>query len=169
MNCRLLSPDLLEVTTSSSDETKALGAALGRLAYAGLALLLHGGLGLGKTTLAQGIGGALGFARIKSPSFIIVSEYGGELPLAHADLYRLESAQQAEELDLEAYLEDGFLLVVEWAERWKSAPLSDKLEIFFERGAEVSPERTIRIEASGRRAASILAELVKHNEGRTKL
>lgn len=157
MNFRLFSDNILEVSSRSSAETERLGFLFGRRAYPGLALLLHGGLGMGKTVLAKGIGAALGIKRIKSPSFIIVSEHkDGNLPLAHADLYRLEDCAQAEELDLESCLEDGFLLVVEWAERWRAQPETDKLEFFFEQTSEDAQVRTIRIRAYGARARALL-------------
>lgn len=154
MNCHMLS-DSLEVTTESHTETELLGFILGEAAYPGLTILLYGDLGMGKTTLTQGIGRALGIKRIKSSSFIIVSEHKGCLPLAHADLYRLERTALADELDLETYIDDGFLLVVEWAERWALPPSSDKLMVFF----EPSRGRRIIIKAAGDRAETILKHI----------
>lgn len=153
--------DELRITTKSDVETELLGFTLGAAAYPGLTILLRGDLGMGKTTLTQGIGRALGIKRIKSPSFIIVSEHDGRLPLAHADLYRLEETEQVEELDFEAYIDDGFLLIVEWAERWTSPPSSDRLEILFDQGIENPMERSICLKAEGCRAESMLKHIAE--------
>lgn len=144
----------------SQDETYLLGEAIGKACYPGLTILLFGSLGMGKTLLTQGIGNQLGYKRIKSPTFILLSEHDGKLPLIHADLYRLESPAEADSLDFENYIEQGCLLVVEWAERWGSPPENDRLDIRFEpvRGDETA--RRITIEATGERAAVVLASAV---------
>ena len=144
--------------TESAEETRALGRALGGFVYPGLTLLLFGGLGMGKTQLTQGIGNALGFDRVKSPTFIIVSEHEGKLPLIHADLYRLD-AKETDSLDLESYTMDGCLLVVEWAERWPSPPGEDRLDIRFEAPDGADGPRRITTEAFGERAGRALAGL----------
>lgn len=157
MHCRLFSKDRLFIGAESREDTERLGFILGGQALPGLALLLHGGLGMGKTVLTQGIGRALGIRKIKSPSFIIVAEHTGSLPMAHADLYRLDNGRQAEELDLDSYLDEGFLLVVEWAERWETPPQNCKLEIFFEPDSENPAVRNITIKATGIEAERILS------------
>lgn len=159
MRCRLFSKDRLLINTASCEETEILGFIIGSEASPGLAVLLHGGLGMGKTVLTQGIGRALGIRKIKSPSFIIVAEHTGRMPLAHTDLYRLENGEQAEELDLDSYLDEGFLLVIEWAERWKTPPLADKLEIFFETDTINPTGRNLTIKATGVRAERILSRV----------
>lgn len=159
MHCLLLSKARLSINTESCEETEKLGFILGSMAFPGLSVLLHGGLGMGKTVLTQGIGRALGIKKIKSPSFIIVAEHTSRIPLAHADLYRLENGAQAEELDLDSYLDEGFLLVIEWAERWKTPPLTDTLEIFFEPDRENPAVRNLTISAAGVEAERILARV----------
>ena len=160
MNFRILSDDEIEVMSESSVETKQLGRLLGEVAFGGFAVLLHGELGAGKTVISQGIGQALGISRIKSPSFIIVSEYGGVLPLAHADLYRLENEKQIDELDFESYIEDGFLLVVEWGDRWKSTPSAGRLDIYIEQDTENQETRRIILKAAGEMARNMLSSIV---------
>lgn len=117
------------VTTSSPEETRSLGTLLGGSGYAGLTVLLYGALGMGKTLLTSGIGSALGYDNIKSPTFIIISEHEGDLSLVHADLYRLETYAETDLLDLESYIDRGCLLVVEWAEHWGSPPSKDRWDI----------------------------------------
>lgn len=159
MRCLLLSKDRLSINTQSCEETENLGFILGCEAFQGLSVLLHGGLGMGKTVLTQGIGRALDIRKIKSPSFIIVAEHTGRIPLAHVDLYRLENGEQAEELDLDSYLDEGFLLVIEWAERWKTSPRTDTLEIFFELDTKNPAARNLTIKAAGVGAERILERL----------
>ena len=159
MLCLMLSDNLAAITTYAPKETKSLGAALGSFCYPGLAILLHGALGMGKTLLTSGIGSALGYDRIKSPSFIIVSEHtGGSIPLAHADLYRLESQLETDDLDLESYIDAGYLLVVEWAEHWDSAPREDRWDVTIGLAESEANEdiREISISAAGKRASRAL-------------
>lgn len=164
MRCLLLSKDRLSINTESYEETEFLGFIIGAAAFPGLSVLLHGGLGMGKTALTQGIGRALGIRKIKSPSFIIVAEHTGRMPMAHADLYRLENGEQAEELDLDSYIDEGFLLVIEWAERWETPPHTDTLEIFFEPDMGNQTGRNLMINAAGSEAEKILARVADELE-----
>lgn len=138
------------LTTESAEETQELGAIAGCCAYPGLTVLLCGGLGMGKTQFTQGVGRALGFDRVKSPTFIIVSEHDGKLPLVHVDLYRLEESD-VDSLDLDEYIYDGSLLVVEWAERWRTPP-DDRWDVSFEAPDGTEGPRVITVEAVGERA-----------------
>jgi len=149
----------MRITTSGEEETRQLGALLGRLAFPGLTILLHGGLGMGKTVLTQGIGSSLGHRGIKSPTFILVSEHDGDLPMVHADLYRLDSYVEADALDFENYIDSGCLLVVEWAERWHTPPLKDTLDITITNGEDDENSRTITVRALGERAIEMLVRL----------
>src|SRR5690349_10379266 len=79
------------------EETQRLGAIIGRLARAGDSVLLLGNLGAGKTSLVQGLARGLGVPdAVNSPTFILIGEYFGRLPLHHVDLYRLERVEQVE-------------------------------------------------------------------------
>ena len=113
---------MADLVLTLADETAmlALGHRLADLARIGDVIALEGGLGAGKTTLARGILEGLGLEEeAPSPSFAIVQPYDlpeVKLPVAHVDLYRLDSPQEAEELALDDYLMDS-LLVVEWPDR----------------------------------------------------
>jgi tRNA threonylcarbamoyladenosine biosynthesis protein TsaE len=159
MHCLSRSAERMRITTSGEEETRQLGALLGRLAFPGLTILLHGGLGMGKTVLTQGIGSSLGHRGIKSPTFILVSEHDGDLPMVHADLYRLDSYMEADALDFENYIDSGCLLVVEWAERWHTPPLKDTLDITITNGEDDENSRTITVRALGERAIEMLGRL----------
>ncbi len=106
--------------SQSSEETHRFGERLGRLAQAGWVVGLDGDLGAGKTQLVKGIAKGLQIhERVTSPTFALVNEYpGGRLPLAHLDLYRLESQEAILGAGLELYFEPAGLAVVEWMERW---------------------------------------------------
>lgn len=109
----------LELISHSPEETQAVGELLGKAAQAGDLFLLQGAFGAGKTVLTQGIARGLGVPdAVTSPSYIIVNEYQGRLPLYHVDLYRLESPAEVLDLGLEDYLLYGEgVCVVEWADR----------------------------------------------------
>ncbi len=110
----------LEIITGSVEETQALGARLGQLLHAGDVVALHGELGSGKTTLIQGISQGLGRDpdSIKSPTFVLMREYPGEIPLVHIDGYRLSGAPAAAWLDVELIFSPHKITLIEWAERF---------------------------------------------------
>lgn len=111
-----------EVITRSAEETEAVGEALARELSAGDVLALYGDLGAGKTCLVRGLARGLGAAAaVTSPTFTLIHEYPGPLPLYHLDLYRLRSAAELEDLGVEDYLYGAGVSAVEWAE--KSGPL----------------------------------------------
>ncbi len=108
----------MKLTSHSPEETQRFGKELGHLARAGDVILLVGNLGAGKTCLTQGIAWGLnidGYAR--SPSFVVVNEYRGRLPMYHIDLYRLDNIAEIADLGLDDYLYGKGLCVVEWADK----------------------------------------------------
>jgi tRNA threonylcarbamoyladenosine biosynthesis protein TsaE len=116
----------LEIISSSAKQTQRVGAELGCLTKAGDVILLEGGLGVGKTCLAQGIARGLGIEEyVTSPSFVLLREHLGRLPLYHIDFYRLDRVEEVAHLGLDDYLYGGGVCVVEWAEKGFGA-LPDK-------------------------------------------
>ncbi len=108
----------LDLTTHGPEETQQIGRRLGELAQPGDVLLLVGDLGTGKTCLTQGIARGLGIEDyVLSPTFVIVREMHGRLPLYHVDLYRLDRLEETQDLGLDDYFYDGGISVVEWAEK----------------------------------------------------
>ena len=120
----------------SPAETESLGGEFGRAARHGLVIALSGELGAGKTQLVKGIARGLGItARVHSPTFTLVNEYGGgRLKLFHLDLYRLESRRQILAAGLEEFLQPDGVAVIEWAERLKAETnwMSVEIEILNE-------------------------------------
>jgi len=103
----------------SPAETEALGESLGRAAEHGFVFAVSGSLGAGKTQLVKGIARGLGVtARVHSPTFTLVNEYGGgRLKLYHLDLYRLETAAQILSAGVPEFLSPDGVTVIEWPER----------------------------------------------------
>ena len=106
------------IVTNSEDETVAAGRDLAARIDVGTVVLLHGELGAGKTVLVRGLAEGLGVSPddVSSPTFTLVQEYRGRIPLYHVDLYRL-AAVEADDLGLEELSLTG-VVAVEWAEKW---------------------------------------------------
>ena len=108
----------MEYLTSSCQHTQGLAHNLGRLAVPGTVLILDGPLGAGKTSFVQGLARGLGITGIvNSPTFTLMKEYEGRLPLYHFDLYRLEDPEELWELGFEEYIEGGGVCAMEWGHR----------------------------------------------------
>lgn len=116
--------------TGDVDDTRALGVALGGLLGPGDVVLLAGELGTGKTALAQGIGRGLGVDEpVVSPSFMIVREYEGRVPLVHVDVYRLDYFQELHDLGFEEVLDPDRVTIVEWGDRVAPMLPGERLEV----------------------------------------
>ncbi len=106
------------VQTRSPAETEALGRTIGALLQSGDVIALSGDLGAGKTVLTRGIAGGAGAGGyIASPTFTLVREYSGPVPIYHVDLYRLDTPKQIEDIGLDEILERPGIVVIEWAEQ----------------------------------------------------
>ena len=130
--------------------TTALGRALAGVAEAGDLVCLWGDLGAGKTHLAKAIGAGLGVSEtITSPSFILMAEYDGRLPLFHVDPYRLTRAEDALQGGLLDERQATGVTLVEWPERLGDALPLDRLDVRIE-GTGEEP-RTITLETGNER------------------
>ncbi len=131
--------------TRDPAETRALAAALARAARPGDLISLVGDLGAGKTQFAKGFGSGLGITdTIVSPSFVLMAEYRGRLPLFHVDLYRLADAAEALAGGLIDDRQAEGVTLVEWAERLADAMPAERLDVVIE-GTGDDPRRiTIR-------------------------
>jgi len=136
------------VDTEGEEETEALGERLASCLAPGDILALHGELGAGKTCLVRGIARGLGIdeGSVASPSFTLINEYPGHVPLVHLDGYRLDSAEAFEELGLEDYFEGEGVLVIEWAEKFPDLP-EERIDIAIQWVDE--QRRHFRISARG--------------------
>jgi tRNA threonylcarbamoyladenosine biosynthesis protein TsaE len=134
------------VRTVSPDETRSLGAALASVAAAGDRIALLGDLGAGKTQLAKGFAIGLGVTDVvNSPSFTLMAEYEGRLPLFHIDLYRLDGATSALAGGLLDERQADGVTLSEWAERLGGELDQERLEVRI--GIEDGDRRTIELRA----------------------
>lgn len=125
---------MYEIVTRSSDETYALGKALGRLLVPGDFIALIGDLGSGKTRFTAGIAAGAGVPAdvpLTSPTYTFMNEYHARLPLFHFDLYRLENVDDIVELGFEDYFYGNGACVVEWADRIAGQLPDQRLQIRF--------------------------------------
>ena len=136
----------MEFYTASAYETEELGARLGRQLRPGAVIAFYGDLGAGKTAFTRGLARGLGIVDpITSPTYTIVNEYSGKIPLFHFDMYRLTSSEDLFDIGWEDYLTHGGVIAVEWSERVEDA-LEDALKIDIRRDPERDNGRRIIIE-----------------------
>jgi tRNA threonylcarbamoyladenosine biosynthesis protein TsaE len=138
------------IELSSLQHTKTLGDVLGRIAQPGDIITLAGSLGAGKTALTQAIGHGLGVdprIYITSPTFSLLLEYKGRIPLYHMDLYRLGNKSEIESLGLPEYFYNDGLTVIEWPERLGNLMPEERLHINLIISGESS--RTAKLTAHG--------------------
>jgi len=147
-----------ELSSNSPEHTWKLGAHLGKLALPGDVFLLDGKLGAGKTCLTQGIARGLDIREYAlSPSFVIVRELYGRLPLYHMDLYRLDNLEEIADLGLDDYLYGSGVCVVEWAEKGLSILPAEHLLI--EISYVSDNERKLQLKPMGERYLKLAAKL----------
>jgi len=140
--------------------TEQLGRRLGDLVRAGDLVFLEGDLGAGKTKLVGGIARGMGFDEtepVTSPTFAIVHEMEGRLPIVHVDLYRLERPSEVADLGLHEHVERGAVVLVEWGERFREALGTPALIVRIDLGE--GTQRKISVEALSTRGQHILDAL----------
>ena len=150
----------IALVTRSVEQTVELGKALGGSLRGGELLALIGELGTGKTHLikgmAEGLGAGAGEA-VASPTFTLVNEYEGRVPLIHVDAYRLKNAAELEALGFDEMMDGVAVVAVEWADRVESLmKVYDAIVVRLGHGGE--SERSIRLENPPRGSEEKLSE-----------
>ena len=133
----------LTIDLESEEDTTRLGRAIARLAEPGVVIGLVGPLGAGKTRLARAIAESLGVdpAAISSPTFVLINEYVGRMPIYHVDVYRLQDPAAFLDLGIADYWAGEGLVLVEWADRVRERDAG---------GLLVDPSRANRADAPAR-------------------
>ncbi|MDQ0273860.1 tRNA (adenosine(37)-N6)-threonylcarbamoyltransferase complex ATPase subunit type 1 TsaE [Cytobacillus purgationiresistens] len=148
----------LEFIFISPEETMAFSKRLGELMEPGCVIVLEGDLGAGKTTFTKGLALGLDISKtVNSPTFTIIKEYKGRIPLYHMDVYRVEDS--FEDLGFDEYFEGEGVTIVEWAHLIEEQLPDERLEVFIYHKSE--NERRIQLEPKGERYVSICKELLK--------
>lgn len=145
----------------SLEQTAALGKILGGIVRAGDVITLEGPLGAGKTALTQAIARGLGVdprLYVTSPTFSLLHEYQGRIPLYHMDLYRLAGEDEIESLGLPEYFYGSGLTVIEWPERLGILMPPERLHVVLVISGENS--RTANLTGHGSRWQKKVAEIV---------
>jgi len=153
----------LIVETRDAEETRALGARLGRRLAAGDVLCLRGGLGAGKTVLAQGVAAGLGVTEpVSSPTFNLLQQYAGRLTVYHLDAYRVSSPDELIDLGFPELWQAGGVVLIEWPERIAPLPerrIDVRLEVV--REGDAPERRRLTFTAHGDRAAAVLGAVAE--------
>ena len=148
----------MKIESRSPEETQDVGRVLGLHAQPGDIILLVGELGSGKTTLTQGIGQGLGVpGTVRSPTFVLMAQHQGRIPLYHVDLYRVEGLEEALGLGLDDEAIGDGVSVVEWADRALKAFPPERLEVHMEHRGESG--RRLLLEALGSHHEALLHRL----------
>ena len=139
-----------ELRSDGPSATRAIGRALGREARPGTLISLIGELGAGKTQLAKGVAEGLEVPTVvNSPTFVLMNEHAGRLPLYHVDAYRLARPEEALDAGLVEDRQSDGVVVVEWADRLDGWLPAERLEITIQGDGADPSVRTLRWAASG--------------------
>ena len=138
----------MQIITVNENETIHEGMKLGQKLSPGNVVALYGDLGAGKTAFTRGIAAGLGIkANVSSPTFTIVNEYPGDVPLFHFDMYRLEDENELFDIGWDDYLDRAGVCVVEWSEKIPNAFSGDTIIIRIEKIGD--DKRKIMIDNTG--------------------
>jgi len=157
--------ECLKLNSHSPEQTQLLGSYLGEIAQKADIFLLVGELGTGKTCLVQGIARGLNIREYAfSPSFVILREYHGRLPLYHIDFYRLNNIEEIAALGLEEYFYGDGVCVVEWADNGLQVIPRDNLLITIHYIPASQTGRLIWLKPRGEHYCELLRQLEKREE-----
>ncbi|MCB7513410.1 MAG: tRNA (adenosine(37)-N6)-threonylcarbamoyltransferase complex ATPase subunit type 1 TsaE [Clostridiales bacterium] len=134
----------------SEEETEQLGERLGQALSPGAVVAYTGGLGMGKTAFTRGLARGLGCTeRVTSPTFTLVNEYPGRIPLFHFDVYRLSGSDALYDIGWDDYLDRGGVCAVEWSENIADALPEDTVFVRLRRCEAHDNWREIDVEGVG--------------------
>ena len=135
-----------EIITHSAKETEDVGMSLAEKAGPGAVIAMRGGLGAGKTAFVRGFASAMGVSdRVTSPTFTIVHEYEGRIPIFHFDMYRLSGSDELFEIGWEDYIARNGVCIVEWSENTDDIFDSGTITVTIEKLSDSDRKITIHI------------------------
>ena len=148
---------IVDFVSHSVSQTQKAGSNLAELLAAGDVILLEGDLGAGKTTFTKGVAQGLGVSGyVNSPTFTLINEYQGRLPVYHLDCYRLESGREALDFGIEEYLYGDGVTIIEWPERIREILPSEYLRV--QLGYVTDTKRSIRLDPAGSRYVALVKD-----------
>lgn len=137
---------MLRFNSHSVSDTEAIAEKLGRVLKSGDVVAYFGGLGMGKTAFTRGLAKGMGItADVSSPTFAIVNDYGGNPPLVHFDMYKVDSWDDLYSSGFFDYLDMGAVLATEWSENIENALPENTIRVIIQQG-ESPEDRIITIE-----------------------
>jgi len=135
----------MEIFTNTVDDTEQAGIMLARSLTPGTVVAMYGDLGAGKTAFVRGLARGLhSSSRVTSPTFTIVNEYNGDLPLFHFDMYRLSCADELFDIGWEDYLARGGVCVVEWSENVSRAFDGTEISVTIDKLSDTERKITVK-------------------------
>ena len=149
----------MKIKLSNLEETDKFGIMLGKLLNSGDILCLNGDLGAGKTTMTKSIGLGLGVEEyITSPTFALINQYRGRVPVYHFDVYRLENVEELYDLGFDEYFYGNGVCIIEWAEKIEKMIPEDRIVIDIKKGNNLE-ERILYISGFGKGYERIIKEM----------
>ena len=150
---------MIQIKLNGLEETKDFGIKLGELLNSGDILCLNGDLGAGKTTLTKSIGIGLGVTDyITSPTFALINEYEGRIPVYHFDVYRLANVEELYDLGFDDYFYGKGVCIIEWADKIEKLLPKDRIVLDIEKGEDEN-SRVINITGYGNSYSRVIKEL----------
>ena len=149
----------MEIELKGLEKTNEFGIKLGSLLKAGDVICLNGDLGAGKTTLTKSIGLGLGVEDyITSPTFALINEYRGRIPVYHFDVYRLENVEELYDLGFDDYFYGKGVSIIEWADKIERFLPEERIVLDINKGIDID-DRIISITVYGDRYRDLMKEL----------
>jgi tRNA threonylcarbamoyladenosine biosynthesis protein TsaE len=157
---------VVDFVSHSITQTQRCGSQLAQHLVPGVIIWLEGDLGAGKTTFTKGVARGLGVeGYVNSPTFTLVNEYEGRLPVYHLDCYRLESGQEALDFGIEEYLDGEGVTIIEWPERISEILPPDYIRVGLSYLTDT--KRLLRLEPVGSKYIALMQEFKKSAFGGT--
>ena len=152
--------EIYQISASSIDQTRRLGQTIGAVLHKRILLAMSGDLGSGKTTFVQGLAKGIGVpddCYITSPTYTLINEYPGRLPLIHVDLYRISTADEIDDIGLLDIFREHGVTAIEWAEKITDDLPPERIDIVIH--VAENETRQIELTAYGSEAQAVIVQI----------